>query len=129
MNKIDQDKILPQVLDKIKEVNDEAGHRTYLEVPEMIRIICEVIESNYNVTKRNLMDELKEGIDALAKSREQEKKRVYLVFFDGYDQREFIDVFFTEDAAKKYISRKSRSNSYEIEVFEETDNGKSKEIY
>jgi hypothetical protein len=57
------------------------------------------------------------------------KQRVYLVFFDGYDQRQFIDVFFTEDAAKNYISRKSRSNSYEIEVFEETDNGRSKEIY
>ena len=57
------------------------------------------------------------------------KRRVYLVFFDGYDQRQFIDVFFTEDAAKKYIYRKSRSNSYEIEVFEETDNGRSKEIY
>jgi hypothetical protein len=30
-------------LQKIKEVNDEAGYRTYLEVPEMIRIICEVV--------------------------------------------------------------------------------------
>jgi hypothetical protein len=107
------------------------------------------------------MNELTEGIDALAERRKLErdrlderlgknlervnqeetfaphmdeeraikKRRVYLVFFDGYDQRQFIDVFFTEDAAKKYISRKSRSDSYEIEVFEETDNGRSKEIY
>ena len=74
------------------------------------------------------MDELKEGIDALAERREA-KRRVYIVFFDGYDQREFIDVFFTEDAARNYISKKSRSDSYEIEVFEETDNGRSKEIY
>lgn len=110
--------------------------------------------------KRNLMNELTEGIDALKERRNAErerlderlgerdrvyqeiafaphmdeermikKQRVYLVFFDGYDQRQFIDVFFTEDAAKNYISRKSRSNSYEIEVFEETDNGRSKEIY
>jgi len=107
------------------------------------------------------MNELTEGIDALAERRKMErdrlderlgnnrervdqeelfaphmveervikKQRVYLVFFNGYDSRPFIDVFFTEDAAKKYISRKSRSNSYEIEVFEETDNGRSKEIY
>jgi hypothetical protein len=49
MNKINRDKIAPQILDKIKEVNDEAGHRTYLEVPEMIRIICDVVEQNYHV--------------------------------------------------------------------------------
>ena len=49
MNKIDQTKITPQIHDKIKEVNDEAGYRTYLEVPEMIRIVCEVIEANYNI--------------------------------------------------------------------------------
>lgn len=49
MNKINRDKITPQILDKIKEVNDEAGYRTYLEVPEMIRIICDVVEQNYHV--------------------------------------------------------------------------------
>lgn len=160
MNKIDQTKITPLILEKIKEVNDEAGYRTHLEVPEMICIICEVVEANYDISQRNLMSELTEGIEALKERRNAErerlderlgkrdrvdqeetfaphmdeervikKQRVYLVFFDGYDSRQFIDVFFTEDAAKKYISRKSRSNSYEIEVFEETDNGRSKEIY
>jgi hypothetical protein len=48
-NQINQEKIIPQIIDRIKEVNDEAGQRTYLEVPEMIRIICEVIEQNYHV--------------------------------------------------------------------------------
>ena len=33
--KINQDKLTPQILEKIKEVNDEAGYRTYLEVPAM----------------------------------------------------------------------------------------------
>jgi hypothetical protein len=47
--KIDQTEITPQILKKIKEVNEEAGHRTYLEVPEMIRIICEVVEANYHL--------------------------------------------------------------------------------
>ena len=119
-----------------------------------------VLEEEIKEIKQDLMNELKEGIDALKERRNAErerlderlgkrdrvdqeetfaphmdeervikKQRVYLVFFDGYDSRQFIDVFFTEDAAKKYISRKSRSNSYEIEVFEETDNGRSKEIY
>jgi len=119
-----------------------------------------VLEEEIKEIKRNLMDELTEGIDALKERRNMErdklderlgkrdrvdqeelfaphmdeeraikKRRVYLVFFDGYDQRQFIDVFFTEDAARNYISRKSRSDSYEIEVFEETDNGRSKEIY
>jgi hypothetical protein len=49
MNKIDQTKLAVHVLDKIKEVNEEAGHRTYLEVPEMIRIICEAVEENYHI--------------------------------------------------------------------------------
>jgi hypothetical protein len=76
MNKIDQDKLTPQVLDKIKEVNEEAGYRTYLEVPEMIRIICEVVETNYNVNQRNLMNELAEGIEALEERRNMERKRL-----------------------------------------------------
>ncbi len=49
MNKIDQAKLAPHVLGKIKEVNEEAGHRTYLEVPEMIRIVCEAVEENYHI--------------------------------------------------------------------------------
>ncbi len=53
MNKIDRDKITPQIFEKIKEVNDEAGHRTYLEAPEMIRIICEVVEANYAVVAKD----------------------------------------------------------------------------
>ena len=80
------------------------------------------------------MNELTEGIDALAEKRQQEKKRVYIVFVDGYNDgynqnRNFCDVFFTEDAARQYISKRSRPRSYDIEVFEETDNGGSKEIY
>ena len=80
--------------------------------------------------KRNLMNELTEGIGALAEKRQQEKKRVYIVFVDGYNQnRNFCDVFFTEDAARQYISKRTRPRSYDIEIFEETDNGGSKEIY
>jgi hypothetical protein len=33
-----------ETLQKIKEVNDEAGYRKYLEVPEMVNIIASIIE-------------------------------------------------------------------------------------
>ena len=48
MGKIDQVKLAPHVLNKIEEVNAEAGYRTYLEVQEMIRIVCEAVEENYH---------------------------------------------------------------------------------
>lgn len=65
MNKIDQIKLTPQVLEKIKEVNDEAGYRTYLEVPEMIRIICEVVQANYNIFLKEAGDNLKNNIESM----------------------------------------------------------------
>jgi hypothetical protein len=59
-----------------------------------------------------------------------QKKRVYLVFVDGYyEDHAFCDVFFTEEAAREYISKRVAPKKYNIEVFEETDNGGSKEIY
>ena len=59
-----------------------------------------------------------------------QKKKVYLVFKDDhYDNHTFCDVFFTEQAAREYISKRVAPKRYNIEVFEETDNGGSKEIY
>ena len=57
-----------------------------------------------------------------------EKKRVYIVFDDGYDNRSFRNVFFTREAAEEYISTSRTPSLLEIEVYEETDNGRS-EIY
>ena len=34
-------------LRKIKEVNDEAGYRSYLEVPEMVNIVASIIEEKF----------------------------------------------------------------------------------
>ena len=34
-------------LQKIKEVNDEAGYRSYLEVPEMVNIVASIIEEKF----------------------------------------------------------------------------------
>jgi hypothetical protein len=80
--------------------------------------------------KRNLMNELKEGMDALAEKKQQEKKRVYIVFKDEYDvDRKFVDVLFTRQAAEDYVSGFTYRHKYYIEEYEETDNGRSKEIY
>ena len=36
-----------ETLQKIKEVNDEAGYRSYLEVPEMVNIVASIIEEKF----------------------------------------------------------------------------------
>lgn len=48
-------------LQKIKEVNDEAGYRSYLEVPEMVNIIASIMEEKFNV----LFDSQKDQIRSL----------------------------------------------------------------
>ena len=79
--------------------------------------------------KRNLMDELKEGLESLAEDRKV-KRRVYIVFKDEYEvDRQFVDVLFTKEAAENYISGFTYRHKYFIEEYEETDNGRSKEIY
>ena len=60
----------------------------------------------------------------------EEKKRVYIMFKDDYyENRQFVDVFFSKEAAEDYISGCKYPHKCSIEVFEETDNGRSKEIY
>ena len=60
-----------------------------------------------------------------------EKKKVYIVNFRDFYSGEscFRQVFFTKEAAQKYISECKYAHDYEIECFEETEEGKSKEIY
>jgi hypothetical protein len=36
-------------LQKIKEVNDEAGYRSYLEAPEMVNIVATIMEDKFRV--------------------------------------------------------------------------------
>ena len=57
-------------------------------------------------------------------------KRVYVVTVEGYDgDPQFDSLFFTEEAAKEYVSKKKRQRDYDIQAFEETDNGASKEVW
>ena len=45
--KFNREHIEEEVFKKIKEVNDEAGYRSYLEVPEMVNIIASIMEEKY----------------------------------------------------------------------------------
>ena len=55
-----------ETLQKIKEVNDEAGYRSYLEVPEMVNIIASIME-----------EMLTKDEDATLKQCEENWKRVF----------------------------------------------------
>ena len=50
-------------LQKIKEVNDEAGYRSYLEVPEMVNIIASIIEEKQHTKYIELRGLLQTIID------------------------------------------------------------------
>lgn len=58
-------------------------------------------------------------------------KRVYIVNYRNYHTgaAEFRDVFFTREAAEKEIASCRHPHEYEISVFEEGEEGTSKEIY
>ena len=60
-----------------------------------------------------------------------ENKRVYIVNFKNFYTGDscFRMVFFTKEAAERYITESKSPYDYKIECFEETENGESKEIY
>ena len=63
-------------------------------------------------------------------AEENKKRRVYLVFTDtDFADHQFRDVFFTEEAARQYVTGIPSYRDPIIETYEETDNGRSKEIY
>ena len=51
--KFNRKKLEELTLEKIKEVNDEAGYRKYLEVPEMVEIIATIMEKKIKVFHDN----------------------------------------------------------------------------
>lgn len=58
-------------------------------------------------------------------------KRVYIVIKRDYETgiAGFEGVFFTIEAAQKYISECRHPHEFEIECYEETTEGESKEVY
>jgi len=45
-------------LQKIKEVNDEAGYRSYLEVPEMVNIVASIMEDKFRVEYDDFVNQI-----------------------------------------------------------------------
>ena len=56
--KFDRNKLEELTLQKIKEVNDEAGYRSYLEVPEMVNIIASIMEDKFRVEYDDLVNQI-----------------------------------------------------------------------
>ena len=52
-------------LQKIKEVNDEAGYRKYLEVPEMVNIVATIMEEKFKETYDDLVWQINSLSEAL----------------------------------------------------------------
>ena len=61
----DRDKLEELVLKKVKEVNNEAGYRKYLEVPEMVEIVAKSIEEMLCADEKNLIAILKKEEQAI----------------------------------------------------------------
>lgn len=62
-----------ETLQKIKEVNDEAGHRKYLEVPEMVEIISSIMEKKMKVfhdSDAELIQQLRDYTNKLEEENE-----------------------------------------------------------
>jgi hypothetical protein len=63
-------------LQKIKEVNDEAGYRKYLEVPEMVEIVASIIEKQVNPHDGSTLDSfLLEEAELKIKNLEEELEK------------------------------------------------------
>ena len=58
-------------------------------------------------------------------------KRVYIVCWRDYITGDavFKEVFFTREAAEKWINCSKYVHEYEIECYEEAEDGKSREVY
>lgn len=63
--KFNRELLEEETLQKIKEVNDEAGYRSYLEVPEMVEIIASIMEEKFKETYDDLLWQINSLSEAL----------------------------------------------------------------
>ena len=63
--KFDRDKLGELVRKKVQEVNDEAGYRQYLEVPEMMEIVAQSIEEMLCEDENKLLAKYEEELSEL----------------------------------------------------------------
>lgn len=86
-------------LEKIDEVNDEAGYRKYLEVPEMVEIIASIIEQqvqDWESCADNLVDYAHEFVANLS---------TWGKGYNRYDK----DIKKAEDAIEQYNKLKNEN--------------------
>lgn len=76
-SKFDRKKLDKLTLQKIQQVNDEAGYRQYLEVPEMVEIVASIIEDEMfeDVAIENKKEEWKCLLDAVTRSYQNQIKQ------------------------------------------------------
>jgi len=57
--------------------------------------------------------------------------KVYIIIWRNYDTGDavFKEVFFTREAAEKWINCSRYVHEYEIECYEEAEKGTAKEVY
>ena len=92
--KFNRKKLEELTLEKIDEVNDEAGYRKYLEVPEMVEIIASIMEKKFvdnrwEACADNLIDYAHEFVQNLS---------AWGKGYDRYDK----DIKKAEDAIEAY---------------------------
>ena len=82
-------------LQKIKEVNDEAGYRSYLEVPEMVNIIASIMEEKFKVEYDDLVNQIhllsKELDKEQIKAEPLKEENEYLSDFKAAAEEELKD--------------------------------------
>jgi hypothetical protein len=75
----DRDKLEEEVLEKVKEVNEESGYRPYFELPEYVNIVASVMEEKFRVEYDDLVNQIhllsKELDKAQSKAEILEEKR------------------------------------------------------
>lgn len=86
--KFNRKKLEELTLEKIKEVNDEAGYRSYLEVPEMVEIIASIMEKKMKVFHDSDAELIKSLRDDVKKLDEENE---YLSDFKAAAEEELKD--------------------------------------
>jgi len=56
--KFDRDKLEEEVLEKVKEVNEESGYRPYFELPEYVHIVASIMEDKFKVEYDDLVNQI-----------------------------------------------------------------------
>ena len=78
--KFNRKKLEELTLEKIDEVNDEAGYRKYLEVPEMVEIIASIMEEKMKAMQKfdaDVIQQLRDYADRAEKELEELEKIIH----------------------------------------------------